>query len=130
VIRPLAAVVALSVFHGKADDWVLAAPCRDYAARLQKAGADVVLTEFEGAHHSYDATGLRAPVTLPRAQSARKCTLRENDDGDILDARSGELFTFESPCVERGATIAYDPAATEATVKAVKDLVAGLGAKR
>jgi dienelactone hydrolase len=120
----------IRLFHGAADDWVLAAPCRDYVARLRKVGADVTLTEFDGAHHAYDTTTLTAPVKLPRAQTARKCTMRENGDGEIVDARSGEIWSPESPCVELGTTVAYDPVATEATVRAVKEIVAGLGGPR
>jgi dienelactone hydrolase len=120
----------IRLFHGAADDWVLAAPCRDYVARLRKTGADVTLTEFEGAHHAYDSTTLTVPLKLPRAQTARKCSMRENADGEIVDARSGEIWSPESPCVERGTTVAYDPAATEATVRAVKEIVGGLGGAR
>ena len=120
----------IRLFHGAADDWVLAAPCRDYVTRLRKAGADASLMEFEGAHHAYDSTTLMAPVKLPRAQTARNCLMRENAAGEIVDARSGEVSSPEAPCVERGVTIAHDPVATEATVRAVKEIIAGLGKSR
>jgi len=38
----------------------------------------------------------------------------------ILNAITGNPFTFDDPCVERGTQIAYNPAATEATAKALK----------
>jgi dienelactone hydrolase len=120
----------IRLFHGAADDGAPAAPCREYVARLRKAGADVSLTEFEGAHHSYDSTTLKAPVKRPLAQTARKCVLRENADGDVVDAHGGEIWSPESPCVERGVTFAHDPVATEATFRAVKEIITGLGASR
>jgi len=42
---------------------------------------------------------------------------------DKLNTKTGAPFTLNDPCMERGTTIAYDEAATTATVKAVKDLL-------
>ncbi len=36
----------IRMFHGIADDYVSIEPCREYAERLKKAGADVALTEI------------------------------------------------------------------------------------
>ena len=42
----------IRMFHGIADDYVTIEPCRVYAERLKKAGADVALTEYPDAHHT------------------------------------------------------------------------------
>src|SRR6185503_11809948 len=54
----------IRIFHGAADDWLPASACREYAARLRKAGRDAVFTEYEGALHSFDNPGLKQPVRL------------------------------------------------------------------
>ena len=118
----------IRLFHGKADDWVPIQACRDYVERLKKAGADVALTEYPGATHAYDYFVLKDPVKLPQAQTARNCLLAEGDTGQILNTKTGAPFTWNDPCMERGTTIAYDEAATTATVKAVKDLLTAMPA--
>jgi hypothetical protein len=86
----------------------------------------VALTEYPGATHAYDNFVLKEPVKLPQAQTARNCLLAEGDAGQILDTKTGAPFTLNDPCMERGTTIAYDEAATTATVKAVKDLLTAM----
>jgi dienelactone hydrolase len=115
----------IRLFHGIADDWVSIEPCRDYVARLKKSGADVVLTEFPGAYHAFDAFMLKQPLKLQRAQTTRNCRLVEGENGEILNSRTGKHFDLNDPCVERGTTVAYDEAATIATTQAVKELLAG-----
>jgi len=63
---------------------------------------------------------LKEPLKLPNAQTGRSCFLKEGDNGVILNAMNGNPFTLDDPCVERGTQIAYNPAATEATAKALK----------
>jgi dienelactone hydrolase len=118
----------IRLFHGQADDWVPIQPCRDYVERLKKAGADVALTEYPGAAHAYDAFVLKEPLKLPQAQTPRNCRLAEGESGQILNSKTGAPFTLSDPCMEKGTTIAYDEAATAATVKAVKDLLTALPA--
>jgi len=104
-------LVPIRLFHGIADDWV---------ARLKAAGADASLTEYPDATHAYDAFLLKEPLKLPNAQTGRNCFLKEVDNGAILNARTGNPFTLDDPCMERGTQIVYNPAATEATAKALK----------
>jgi dienelactone hydrolase len=54
----------IRLFHGTADDYVAIGPCRAYVGRLKSAGVDITLTEYPGAHHSYDTlrpSGRRRP---------------------------------------------------------------------
>jgi len=111
------------LFHGIADDYVAIGPCRDYVARLKQAGADATLTEYPGATHAYDAFLLKEPLKLPNAQTQRNCLWKEADNGAVVNARTGVPFSFDDPCVERGPQVAYTAAATEATEKAVKELL-------
>lgn len=104
----------IRLYHGAADDYVPAGPCRDYVARLKAAGADVSLTEYPGAHHGFDATILKAPVKLPQAMTFRNCRLAEKPEGTIVNADTNKPLTPADPCVERGATLAHSPEATTA----------------
>ena len=115
----------IRIFHGNADDFVPIAPCRSYVERLRKAGKDVQLTEYAGAYHLFDAATLKTPQKLPQAQTLRHCPqLEEAADGRIMDSQTKQTFTYKSdPCVERGATIAYDPQAHTEAQKAVRELV-------
>jgi dienelactone hydrolase len=114
----------IRMFHGSADDYVPVAPCRGYVERLRQAGKDVALTEFPGAHHAYDnPLGSRTPVVAANAQSVRACKLEEKPLGTIINAESGQPFTYKDPCVELNPHTGYDEAAAQATGVAVKQLL-------
>ena len=115
----------IRIFHGAADDYVPAAGCRGYVERLQKAGKDITLTEYPGAHHVFDNPALKSPVKLPQAQTTRRCPLLEEaPDGRIVNSQTKQPFTYASdPCVERGTTVAYDPQAHAEVVKAIKEFL-------
>src|SRR5262249_7781445 len=52
----------IRLFHGTADEFAPIERCRAYVERLQRAGADVRLTAYTGAHHQFDLpTDARAP---------------------------------------------------------------------
>ncbi len=87
------------------------------------AGADVVLTEYPDASHSYDMFFLKQPVKLAQAPNPHNCRLVEGGNGQILNGRTGNPFDLNDPCVEKGATIAYNEAATVATTKAVTEFL-------
>ena len=120
----------IRLFHGTADDWTSIAPCRAYVARLKKAGADATLTEYEGAHHAYDAYTLEKPFVYAQGLTWRNCVLHENEAGDVINTKTGKLSDFSDPCIEKGPQVAYDRAAHEATLRAVKALLATAVATR
>lgn len=114
----------IRIFHGSADDQLPVAACREYAARLRKAGKDVVLTEYAGAHHAFDLRTLREPVKLPQGISLNRCQLAEGADGQMLNANTRQPFSLADPCVDRGVTVAYQAQAHSEAVKAVTEFVA------
>jgi dienelactone hydrolase len=112
----------IRLFHGAADDYVPVAPCRAYVERLRKAGKDVTLTEYPDAHHAFDNPLLKV-TAAPQAQTSRRCTLREEPAGTIINAVTKQPFTMEDPCVERGPNVGYNAAATTAATEAVKEFL-------
>lgn len=114
----------IQLFHGIADDYVSIEPCREYVARLKTAGASVLLTEYPDAHHAYDAFMLKQPIKFPNGQTTRRCSLEEGPNGGILNAKTGKAFDLNDACVEKGPQVAYNAAAHDATVRAVKEFLA------
>ncbi|MGY4325607.1 dienelactone hydrolase [Bradyrhizobium sp. LB7.2] len=119
----------IRLYHGNADDWVAIGPCREYVARLQKAGASVKLVEYPGAHHAFDNEIIPGTMQIAKAQTFRKCRFEEKSKGVIINGDTGQLATFEDPCIERGTTIAYDAEATEAARKDVVEFLSDLLSK-
>jgi dienelactone hydrolase len=113
----------IRMFHGIADDYVSIEPCRAYAVRLKQAGADVALAEYPDAHHGYDVFTITQPIKFPQAQTTRRCLLEEGRNGQVLNSKTGQPFDLNDPCVEKGPQVAYNPAAHQATVRAVKEFL-------
>ena len=113
----------IRLFHGAADDYVPVAPCRSYVERLRRASKDVQLAEYPGAHHVFDNPLLKAPVPLPQAQTGRRCTLEERPVGQIINSQTAQPFSLDDPCVERGATVAYNAQAHSEALRAVKSFL-------
>jgi dienelactone hydrolase len=116
----------IRLYHGTADDWVPVAPCRDYVARLKKAGADVALTEYPGAYHAFDNQMISGTVQIPQAQTWRKCRFEENPQGVIINSDTGQRASYNDPCIERGVTVAYNAEATDAARKDVVEFLTKL----
>ena len=112
----------IRLFHGIADDYVSIAPCRAYVERLKAAGVNVALTEYADAFHAYDGT-TSPPIQLLQAQTTRNCTLREGDNGQVLNAKTSAVYTLNDPCVERGPHVGFNQAAYQATLKAVREFL-------
>lgn len=112
----------IRLYHGVADDWVPVAPCRGYVGRLKAAGADIVLTEYAGAYHSYD-TFRTASTRVPQAKTARRCAFHESARAELLNEGGQPSSTDTDPCIETGTTLEYNAAAHEATIKAVQQFL-------
>jgi dienelactone hydrolase len=112
-------------FHGAADDWTLAAPCRDYMDRLAAAGHDAEMVEYPGARHSFDNPQAPALNVRTEEQTSRNCR-RHEVGGRLVNTDTGQPFTYRDPCVEYGPTVQYDSAATEAAKGAVKKFLTGV----
>jgi dienelactone hydrolase len=117
----------IRLFHGTADDYVPADTCRQYVKRLQQIGKDVQITEYAGARHAFD-NPLFPPVRqVPEAQiRSRRCLLEERPGGQIVNRETKQPFTFSDPCIERGATMGYDPKATAAATQSVREFLTSL----
>lgn len=116
-------------FHGTADDWTPLAPCEDYIGRLAKAGHDATITAFPGALHGFDNP--RNPALYADAdwQTSRNC-MRIEKDGKLLNAATGEPFSYTDACVEYGPSVQYNDKAATAAQQAVKGIIEGLVARR
>ena len=116
--------VPIRQFHGSADDYVPVAPCRAFFERLRAAGRDAQLTEYPDAHHSYDnPLGPKTPTVARGSQSVRACKLKEEPLGTIVNAESGQPFTYQDPCVQTDPHLGSNEAAAQATRVAVKELL-------
>jgi dienelactone hydrolase len=116
--------VPIRLYHGTADDYVPVAPCRAYVERLRAAGRDAELTEYPDAHHVYDNPLAPNPPAVAKAsQSVRACTLKEEPLGTIVNAATGEPFSYRDPCIQTGPHLGYNEAAATATRASVKDLL-------
>jgi hypothetical protein len=63
------------------------------------------------------------PVKLPEALTIRNCSLEEGANGEIINSKTGKPFDGKDPCIEKGVQIAYNAAAYQATLEAVKDFL-------
>lgn len=114
----------IRLFHGITDDYVPIAPCRDFAARLKTACADVSLTEYPDSPHGFDSPLSPALLAVPNAQSTRNCRLKEGPDGTILNAETGQPFSIKTdPCVALGAHVGHNPETTASARIAVRDFL-------
>jgi len=114
----------IRIFGGTADDYNPIALCKTYVERLKAAGRDVQLTEYLSAPHSFDnPLGAQPAAASPNSQSVRKCTIREEPVGMLVNAVTKELFTYQDACVERGPHVGYDPDATLQAKQAVTTFV-------
>jgi dienelactone hydrolase len=113
----------IRIFHGSADDYNPPAPCREYVARLKKAGKNVQMTEYPGAHHTFDSPATPVPTKSPESQTVRRCRMQEMAGGRIVNSATKQPFGYQDPCVERGATVGYNEAAAREAQKAVREFV-------
>ena len=119
----------IRLFHGTADDWTPVDACRAYVERLRRAGKDVQIAEYAGAHHDFDSPSGRPPRHLHGVQNFSRCMFEERREAQLVNRDTGQPASFDDPCVSRGATIGPDPAAYRAALHDVKALVVGMEAR-
>src|SRR5690606_3249674 len=112
----------IRLFHGTADDTARLEPCRSYADRLRAAGNDVLLHEYDGAHHAFDNADAATRIRLEQGETPGFCALRENPAGRLVNLDTGRPFTYRDACVRRGVTLAGDADARAAAVEQVKHI--------
>jgi hypothetical protein len=81
------------------------------------------LRPYPGARHVFDGVQFTAPLKLPEAQTTRNCQLEEIANGIVVNSQTKQRFIYTDPCVERGATVAYQEEAHKASVQAVKEIL-------
>jgi dienelactone hydrolase len=113
----------IRLFHGDADDVAPIDACRGYIERLRRAGKDVALFEYAGAHHGFDNPGSPGPRRIERGETPGFCALQETSDGWLVLRDTGRPFTYDAPCVRRGVTVGRDAAAHAAAVEDLKRVV-------
>lgn len=102
------------IHHGLADDYNPAAPCRAYVERLQKAGQDVQISLYEGAHHGFDSPLAPQPAVQAKgSQTVRACSIREEAPGRLVNQATAQVFSYQDACVQRDPYVGHDPVATE-----------------
>ena len=113
----------IRIFHGAPDDYNPLAPCKTYVERLKASGRDVELTVYPNAQHTFD-NPLSAPMTVAAgSQTVRRCVIREESAGQLINAATKEPFTYKDACVERDPHVGFDADASRAAHQAVGDFV-------
>ena len=98
----------LRIHIGELDDWTPARTCESLVATARSAGADAAITVYKDAAHSFDSVGQNV-MRLPNVDNASDCTPRlAGMKGPILN-----LFELRK-CMKKGATVGWNPDATEA----------------
>ena len=117
----------IRLYHGVADDWVPIGPCRDYVARLKKAGANIDIVEYPGAYHLFDNQAIAGTVRNAQAPTEyRKCRFEEKPQGVITNSDTGQPASLNDLCIERGTTMAYNAEATGAARNDVVEFLSNL----
>ena len=93
----------IRIFYGELDEWSSPIPCEKYVNRLRKAGKDITITIYPGAHHNFDAKGdATAPSSIP-GDSRINCRFVEKEEYNLVvlekDKDNKELETLYSQCI-------------------------------
>ena len=110
----------IRIFHGAPDSYNPIRTCKAFVSRLKEAKADVELTEYPKAEHGFDNPLAPNPArAAEKDQSVRECTIREGDNGVLMNEATKAPFTYKDECVRLGPLVGHDPEATEAATVAV-----------
>lgn len=110
----------LRIHSGELDDWTPAGPCVRLAENLKASGQDATITVYLGAHHSFDNIG-RPLTRLPNVYNGADCAFQ------VVSILGPFGSGRETPrCYRKGATIAWNPNATEQARRNVRAQLAEL----
>jgi dienelactone hydrolase len=110
----------LRIHSGELDDWTPAGPCVRLAETLKASGQDATITVYPGAHHSFDNIG-RPLTRLPNVDNGADCAFQV---ASILGPFASA--SERARCLRKGATIAWNPKATEQARRNVRAQLAEL----
>ena len=114
----------IRIFGGTIDDYNPISKCKAYVDRLKLTARDVEVTEYPNAPHAFDSPLLpNHPIVAKDAQTVRNCAIREQPVGSLINAGSGQPFTYSDPCVERDPHVGFDPQATSQARSAVATIL-------
>lgn len=117
----------IRIFGGALDDYNPVSACKAYVERLRSAGHDAELTVYPAASHAFDnPLGAQPAAVLPKFESARHCTIREEAGGVLVNVATRQPFSYKDACVDHGPHLGYDPVAADAARSAVQDFLRSL----
>jgi dienelactone hydrolase len=110
----------IRIFHGTPDSYNPVSTCKAFVNRLKEVKADVELTEYPRAEHGFDNPLAPNPArAATNDQSVRECTIREGENGVLMNEATKAPFSYKDDCVRLGPLVGHDPEATQAATAAV-----------
>jgi dienelactone hydrolase len=109
------------IHTGELDDWCPAGPCVRLVEILRASGQDATITVYPGAQHGFDNVG-GGFVRLANADNPAGCTFQA---ASILGPLTSPSDTARS-CMRKGATVGWNPEATEQARRNVRAQLAEL----
>jgi dienelactone hydrolase len=118
----------IRIFHGTPDDYNPVASCKTFVERLKQAKRDIVLTEYPDSPHGFDAglLGVNTNYVAAGAQTVRRCHIKEGEGGLLMNADTGQPFSYKDDCVELGPHVGGNPDTAEDARKAVAEFLQGV----
>jgi dienelactone hydrolase len=110
------------IHTGELDDWCPAGPCVRLAEMLRASGQDATITVYAGAHHGFDNIG-GGFFRLANVDNGADCAPRL---ASILGPLTSPRGDTASSCVRKGATVGWNPEATEQARRNVRAQLAEL----
>lgn len=116
----------MRLHHGELDDWLAPGPCVQYVNGLKASGQDASITVYAGARHGFDNTSLGTTYRyLPTMDSVAGCTIESTHILGPVKNPARVAAQMKS-CRRKGATIGFNPEATELARRNVRAQLAEL----